>query len=209
MTTLKYYGQFDPPLDKYLHETFFKNTVNGISIEAGASNGITENNTNFFEENLKWKTFNVEPLKLWYNDLIINRPNSININRCLHPYNDNEIITFYIPNLPIYKYKNHLGSLNYNNLLKYNTKIKSIETKKIKYNAIIKKYNIKNLDLFALDIEGYEIEFLKSFKDWLIYPKVFVIEIGHLDENIITEMINEKYILHSKLFVNNIYILRN
>lgn len=209
MTTLKYYGQFDPPLDKYLHETFFKNTVNGISIEAGASNGITENNTNFFEENLKWKTFNVEPLKLWYNDLIINRPNSININRCLHPYNDNEIITFYIPNLPIYKYKNHLGSLNYNNLLKYNTKIKSIETKTITYNAIIKKYNITNLDLFALDIEGYEIEFLKSFKDWLIYPKVFVIEIGHLDENIITEMINEKYILHSKLFVNNIYILRN
>jgi FkbM family methyltransferase len=209
MTTLKYYGQFNPPLDKYLHDNFFLNTVNGVSIEAGASDGVTENNTKFFEENFQWKTFNVEPLKDWYDDLVINRPNSININCCLHPYNDNEKITFYIPYLPNYKCKNHLGSLNFKNLLKYNTKIKLTESKTITYNAIIKNHNITNLDLFTLDIEGYEIEFLKSFKDWLIYPKVFVIEIGHLDENIITEMIKEKYVLHSKLFVNNIYILRN
>jgi FkbM family methyltransferase len=209
MTTLKYYGQFDPPLDKYLHDNFFLNTVNGVSIEAGASDGVTENNTKFFEENFQWKTFNVEPLKDWYDDLVINRPNSININCCLHPYNDNEKITFYIPYLPNYKYKNHLGSLNFKNLLQYNTQIKLTETKTITYNTIIKNHNITNLDLFTLDIEGYEIEFLKSFKDWLIYPKVFVIEIGHLDENIITEMIKEKYVLHSKLFVNNIYILRD
>ena len=88
MTTLKYYGQFDPPLDKYLHDNFFLNTTNGVSIEAGASDGVLENNTKFFEENFQWKTFNVEPLKDWYDDLVINRPNSININCCLHPYND-------------------------------------------------------------------------------------------------------------------------
>ena len=209
MTTLKYYGQFNPPLDKYLYENFFLNTSNGVSIEAGASDGATENNTKFFEENFQWKTINVEPLCDWYKDLVINRPNSININRCLHPYDDNKKSIFYVPYLKIYRYKNHLGSLNLKNLLKYKTIIKDVKSKTITYNTIIKKYNISRLDLFTLDIEGYEIEFLKSFKDWLIYPKVFVIEVGHLDENIITEMIKEKYVLHSQLFVNNIYTLHN
>jgi FkbM family methyltransferase len=207
--TLKYYGQFNPPLDKYLHDNFFYNTINGVSIEAGASNGITENNTKFFEENYDWKTFNIEPLSDWYDELVINRPNSININCALHPYNDNDNVTFYIPDIAPYGYKNHLGSLNYDNLLKYNTQIKEINSKTITYNTIIQKYNISKLDLFVLDIEGYEIEFLKSFKEWLIYPKIFVIEINHLDENIINEILNEQYILHSKLFVNNIYVLRN
>jgi len=205
----KYYGQFDPPLDKYLHQTFFFDTFNGISIEAGASNGILENNTKFFEDNLKWKTINVEPLIDWYKDLVINRPNSININKCLHPYTNNSKIDFYIPNYNIYGYKNHLGSLNYNNILKYNKKIKKVISDTITYNNIIIKYNILKLDLFILDIEGYEIEFLKSFNNWIIYPKVFVVEIGHLDENIINKILNDKYILHSKLFVNNIYVLRN
>lgn len=205
----KYYGQFDPPLDKYLHETFFYDTLNGISIEAGASNGITENNTKFFEDNLNWKTINVEPLIDWYDDLVINRPNSININNCLHPYDNDSKISFYIPNLNIYGYKNHLGSLNHDNLLKYNTELKEVISNTITYNYIIKKYNILRLDLFVLDIKGYEIEFLKTFSDWIIYPKVFVVEIGHLDENIINNILNDKYLLHSKLFVNNIYVLRD
>ena len=42
----------NPPLDKYLYETFFKDKKCGFSIEAGASNGILENSTKFFEEYL-------------------------------------------------------------------------------------------------------------------------------------------------------------
>ena len=83
---MKFYGQFDPQLDKYLYENFFLNKKNGISIEAGASNGLIENTTKFFEEYLCWKTINVEPLDEWYNELIINRPESININKALHPF---------------------------------------------------------------------------------------------------------------------------
>jgi len=35
-----YYGQFNPPVDKILHEKYFPNKLNGISIEAGALDGI-------------------------------------------------------------------------------------------------------------------------------------------------------------------------
>lgn len=47
----KYYGQFNPPVDKILHDKYFNNKFNGISIEAGAFDGKTENCTKFFEEN--------------------------------------------------------------------------------------------------------------------------------------------------------------
>jgi len=39
-----------------LYENFFKDKKCGLSIEAGASNGILENTTKFFEEYLNWKT---------------------------------------------------------------------------------------------------------------------------------------------------------
>jgi FkbM family methyltransferase len=203
---MKFYGQFNPPLDKYLYENFFKDKKCGLSIEAGASNGILENTTKFFEEYLNWKTINVEPLPSWYNELIINRPKSININKALHPSKDELDICFNIPILDNYGDKNHLGSININNLIKYNTKIKTITVKTITYNKIIEENKITEVDLFVLDIEGYEEEFLKSFNEWKIYPKIFVIEIGHIDGNIINNIIKDKYNFYDRQFVNNIYI---
>jgi FkbM family methyltransferase len=208
MGELKFYGQFNPPLDKYLYENFFKNKTEGCSIEAGASNGIIENSTKFFEEFLNWKTINVEPLPDWYNELIINRPNSININKALHPHFDDNVISFNIPILDTYGYKNHLGSIHFDIAKKYNKQIKTIDVNTITYNKIIVDNNIKELDLFVLDIEGYEVEFLKSFDDWIIYPKVFVIEIGHIDETLINNIILKKYNFFDRQFVNNIYTLK-
>ncbi len=204
----KFYGQFSPKQDEYLYNNFFKNCYNGVSIEAGASNGVLENNTKFFEDTLNWTTINIEPLPQWFNELMINRPNSININCALHPSENNSTANFYVPKIGKYNYKNHLGSLSKQNLSKYNTHIINIQAKTITYNTIIEKYNITKLDLFILDIEGFEAEFLKTFDEWIIYPKIFVIEIGHIDENIINSIIEHKYNLYGKHFVNNIYILK-
>jgi FkbM family methyltransferase len=202
-----FYGQFNPPLDKYLYENFFINKKCGCSIEAGASNGVLENTTKFFEEYLNWKTINVEPLPAWYNELIINRPNSININNALHPFDDELDIFFNIPILDGHADKNHLGSINKNNLLKYGKEIKTIIVKTITYNKIIEDNKITELDLFVLDIEGYEEDFLKSFNEWKVYPKVLVIEIGHIESFLIDNIIKSKYKLYDTQFVNNIYIL--
>ncbi len=204
---MKFYGQFNPQLDQYLYENFFTNHYNGTSIEAGASNGVLENNTKFFEETMNWRTINVEPLPSWYSELVVNRPNSVNINKALHPTIDDGEVIFSIPDIDIYGLKNHLGSLNRINIEKYNYPITDIKVNTITYNKIITDNDIKSLDLFILDIEGYEVEFLKSFNEWKIYPSVFVIEIGHLKmHDQITDIIKDKYTLHSQLFVNNIYV---
>jgi len=99
-----------------------------------------------------------------------------------------------------------LGIINKNNLIKYNKEIKTISVKTITYNKIIEDNKITELDLFVLDIEGYEYEFLKSFNEWKIYPKVFVIEIGHIDDNVINNILKDKYNFYDRLFVNDIYI---
>ena len=148
----KYYGQFELPLDKYLHENFLLIPKMAYLLK-------------LVHQMVFLKTINVDPLPDWYNELVLNRPNSININKCLHPYKNDGDVIFHIPCLTDYGYKNHLGSLNLNNLTKYNTHIKEITSKTITYNEIITKNNITRLDLFVLDIEGYEIEFLKSFSD--------------------------------------------
>jgi FkbM family methyltransferase len=202
-----FYGQFEPPQDKYLYDALL-NYENGVSIEAGASNGILENNTYFFEKNLNWKTINIEPLPAWYEELTINRPNSININCCLHPYLSGAPVDFYCPNIVFYGNKNHLGSLNLTNLNKTHNPniISKIKCNTITFNDVVKKCNLDRLDLFVLDIEGYELEFLKTFNAWSLYPKVFVIEIGHIDESAINSLISHKYEFFGNHFVNNIYV---
>ena len=204
-----FYGQFEYKLDNYLYDKFFSNTYEGVSIEAGASDGVTENTTKFFEEHMQWRTINVEPLSGWYNKCVINRPSSVNINKALHPYYSDKDVTFSVPVIPIHGTLNHLGSLNKKIVRKYNTEIYTETVSTITYNRLIKDNNIQRLDLFVLDIEGYEIKFLETFPKWTVLPKVFVIEVGHLNETKITNMIRSKYKLYDKQYVNNIYVLRD
>ena len=50
---------------------------------------------------------------------------------------------------------------------------------------------------------------VKSFDEWNVYPKVLVIEIGHLDETIIYDIIKDRYNYYDTQFVNNIYMFLN
>jgi FkbM family methyltransferase len=127
----------------------------------------------------------------------------------LHATDNDKEVTFSVPSIETHGIKNHLGSLNRTNIEKYNYDITDIKVNTTTYNKIINDNNITDLDLFVLDIEGYETEFLQTFSDWGVYPRILVIEIGHYDkDDIITNLIKEKYYFYSRLFVNNIYVRR-
>jgi hypothetical protein len=117
-------------------------------------------------------------------------------------------VDFYSPNIMFYGNKNHLGSLNLTNLNKTHTPniISKIKCNTITFNDVVKKCNLDRLDLFVLDIEGYELEFLKTFNEWSLYPKIFVIEVGHIDASEIESLISHKYEFFGNHFVNNIYV---
>ena len=75
-------------LDKKLLK--YINYENGVFIEAGANDGLTQSNTAYFEKNLNWTGLLVEPNKHFYNKCKNNRTNSIVENYALVSNNYNK-----------------------------------------------------------------------------------------------------------------------
>jgi FkbM family methyltransferase len=185
-----YYGQFDPQVDKVLHERYFQNKFNGISIEAGAYDGVIDNCTKFFEDNYNWKTINIEPVPEIFSSLKLNRPNSINLEIALS--NCEKISIFKNYKHPQLGYNWGNGSINHT--IEHTQQLKTlcgdnnyieIPVKCKTYSQIINELNIKNLDLFVLDVEVNEFSVIEGMVGCNILPNIFVIEHGHTKTNII------------------------
>jgi FkbM family methyltransferase len=211
---MKYYGQFNPQVDQVLHTHFFTDKFNGISIECGAFDGITENCTNFFEENYNWKTINIEPESLIFKKLQKNRPRSINLELALS--SNDEIRIFRNYKHPTFDFNWGNGSLNHteehkkelenlcgkNNYVELRVRCKT-------YKQIINDLNIQHLDLFILDVEGTELEVIDGMIGCDVLPDIFVIETGHIPNDIIIEKLkclNSTYKLELISFVNSFFV---
>ena len=68
--------------DEFLEKNVFKGYKNGFCVDVGAHDGLSINNTLYFEKYNNWKCINIEPIKKVYDRLVKNRPSSININCC-------------------------------------------------------------------------------------------------------------------------------
>jgi hypothetical protein len=85
---LKFYGQFDPPVDSFIFRHYFPDTgFKGVFVECGSYDGLTECSCKFFEETMGWTGYNLEPLPWIYQDLCRNRPGSYNFNVALSDHN--------------------------------------------------------------------------------------------------------------------------
>jgi hypothetical protein len=75
--------------DFYLETKVFKGYKNGFYVDVGAHDGVSINNTLYFEKNNNWNGINIEPIKTVFDKLVVNRPNNINLN-CAVCNNDGE-----------------------------------------------------------------------------------------------------------------------
>jgi len=162
---MEYYSQYKQ--DKFLHENIFKDHKNGIFVDAGAHDGISLNNTLFFEKNYNWTGINIEPIKTVYDRLVINRPKSININ-CAAGLSDgtSEFIlnTGYTEMLS--GLKNEYDNRHYNRTLTENhynggtTNVINVDVKTL--DTILKENNIKHINYLSIDVEGAEYSVIKG-----------------------------------------------
>lgn len=153
--------------DKILFEKYL-NYKNGFFIELGAMNGIEYSNTLFFERNLNWTGVLIEPTSQ-FDQLISNRPNCKNFN---YAVSETEGLVEFIGNGPcggiaktlpeLHRIGNGLGDEKY--------LVKSMPISKI-----LEDLNIEKVDLFTIDVEGGELEVLKTF-DWNIPVYIVLIE---------------------------------
>ena len=172
-----FYSQYNQ--DRYLETNIFKGYKNGFYVDVGAHDGISINNTLYFEKNNNWTGINIEPIKKVFDRLVINRPNNINLN-CAVCNNDGEtdffcntgyteMISGIKDNFDI----RHFNRLQHENLqMGSTTEVIKVKTKKLE--TILDENNIKHINYLSIDVEGAEFEVIKSIN----FNKVFIDVIG-------------------------------
>ena len=198
-----FYSQYKQ--DEYLETHIFKGYKNGIFMDIGAHDGVSLNNTLYFEKYKNWSGYNIEPIQKVYDKLITNRPNSVNIN-CAVSNNDGteEFIcnTGYTEMLSglkkTYDVRHFYRLENENKQMGSTTEVIRINTKKIE--TICNEYNIKNINYLSIDVEGGEFEVIKSINFDKVFIDVIEFENNYNDTSIpIIQFLEEKnYVLLNK-----------
>ena len=183
---VSFYGQFNPPLDKILYERYFNDKIpaQGIAVECGAFDGLTDSTCLFFEESLGWHVFNIEASPSVFKNLEIKRPISRNFNYGLSDREEKIIF-----NNVIHPTLGEIGNGSFNHKIYHKEEVLNMgctfeETKvnTITIDAFFKLAQLDYVDLFVLDVEGYELKVLQQLKNCKTRPTVFCIE-KQLDED--------------------------
>ena len=165
--------------DMYLENNIFKGYKNGFYVDVGAHDGVTINNTLYFERNLNWTGINIEPIKTVFDKLSINRPTNININCAICNYEGetdfflNTEYTEMISGIKDTYDSRHLQRLVYeNNIMGSKTEIVTVNTKRLQ--TILDQNNVNHINYLSIDVEGAEFEVIKSIN----FNNVFIDVIG-------------------------------
>ena len=170
----------DEKLLKYL------NFENGFFIEAGANDGLSQSNTALYEFDLNWKGLLVEPNFKKYLECKRHRKNSIVENYAL--VSDNYKKDYIEGNFDHEGYAESLMAIVFDEgdwddhitsrfdikQIKENSNVVTVPA--ITLNKLLEKHNIQKIDLFSLDVEGYEISVLNGFDIEKYSPTYILIE---------------------------------
>ena len=175
--------------DKYLETYIFKGFKNGTFMDVGAHDGVTINNTLYFEQNCDWTGINVEPISSVYEQLVVNRPKCINLNYAVSHSNGvseficNQGYTEMISGLKQnYDERHHARLESENNLMSSTTQIITVPTKRIE--TICDEYNINHIHYLSIDVEGAEFDVIQSINFDKVYIDVIGFENNYEDKSV-------------------------
>ncbi len=165
--------------DQYLETNIFKGHKSGFYVDVGAHDGVSINNTLYFEETNQWTGINIEPIKKVFDKLIVNRPSNINLN-CAVCNNDGE--TEFLCNTGytemISGIKDTFDDRHFQRLYSENVEMGSttevilVNTKRLE--TIFDEHHVSHVNYLSVDVEGAEFEVIKSIN----FGKVFIDVIG-------------------------------
>ena len=182
--SLKFYSQIEQ--DKYYIENIINYKPNGVFLEIGAYDGITGSNTYFLEKNLNWEGIIIE-----CNPIMVQKcreyRNCIICDKAIYKESNKEIEIIIPEGKEIVGGKEQLAGIkeyikpeSLNAFKDSYKQQKTINVKTININDLLEQNNIYEIDYVSLDIEGYELEVLKSwdFKNFRV--KYLTIEHGNV-----------------------------
>lgn len=210
---MKFYGQFNPPVDRFIFERYFPDlNIKGVFVECGSYDGLVDSSCKFFEESAGWTGFNIEAVPHIFDLLKNNRPNCVNINAAL----SNKIgrATFRHVVHPTHGTYFGNGSLDHSSahlkdLAEQNCTFEEFEVETLTWVEFIKRNDIRTVDLFVLDVEGHELSVIDGMRGSNVLPSVICIEYGHNDFGDIANALGSSgyvYDIHSNA---NAYFVRS
>ena len=169
-------NDLDRKLRKYIPFT------NGYFVEAGANDGISQSNTYYFSLNLGWKGILVEAIPDLAEKCKVNRPKCIVENYALvsYEYAEKTIKMKYCNLMSVVK--GNMSEIDEDAFMENGAKIQGdlvpyeIDVPVSTLSKIIEKHNPKRIDLFSLDVEGYESEVLSGINFHEFKPTYILIE---------------------------------
>ena len=184
--------EMDRKLEKYLTHR------QGFFIEAGANNGFSQSNTYYLEQLRGWRGILVEGIPELYEQCVLERPRSQVFNCALVDNEFTDRITM--------KYANLMsiveGALKSKDADREHISIgqkvqQNLETYEIQVPArtltsILDECKVEEIDLFSLDVEGFELNVLKGLDFNKYRPNYMLIEARFKEE--IDEYISDLYI---------------
>jgi FkbM family methyltransferase len=190
--------------EKYL------NYRDGFFIEVGGADGYTQSNTWHLEQELGWKGVLVEPNNEAFEICRENRPNSKVFNAALISH-DNPIKEITMMHRRVYSEDPGLmTSVKYSPIWDnpaWSAKASALDEEEIRYeflvpactlDSLLEPLDIKTIDFFSLDVEGFELEVLKGFSIEKYLPKVLLVE-WHDDIQKIIDVVDNTHAFAEKL----------
>lgn len=187
--------------DRYLETNVFKGFRNGVFVDVGAHDGVTINNTLFFERHRDWTGICVEPLPDIFEKLKSNR-------KCMtlqYAIDTNDGVTEFVRNTGYTEMLS--GILSYYDRRHENRKNREIRqmggtsslikvsTKKL--STIFDEHEVDHVHYLSVDVEGGEFAVIKSID----FDKVFIDVIdfennyGDVSQPIVKYLTERGYIL--------------
>jgi FkbM family methyltransferase len=165
--------------DDFLEKQVFKGYKAGVFVDVGAHDGVTINNTLFFEKEHMWTGINIEPIKNVYDRLVINRPHCINVN-CAVSSTDGEAeficnsgYTEMLSGLKQEYDPRHLQRLNRELKTHGGTMgIINVPTKRL--SSLFHEHSLRHVHYLSIDVEGAEDTVIRSID----FDTVFIDVIG-------------------------------
>ncbi|CAM4406986.1 methyltransferase, FkbM family [Pedobacter westerhofensis] len=183
MSDKNYYSQFGQ--DQYILETFFSSQMSGTYVDIGAYDGVLISNTYAFAKR-GWTGYCIEPLEDIYQQLVKNRPESVCINAIISDSTgESEFLS--ISDGPrmlsgeMSKYHpDHLKRIDTELIRDGGTK-ELIRIKSYRFEDVIRHHIV---DLLSVDVEGGELDILKSIDYDKYYIKIITVENNYGDPEI-------------------------